>query len=539
MRPRLLWIVPLLLSALLATPSPAAVAAPPLAPTPPMGFNNWARYECNVTEAIMVRNADALVSTGLAAKGYNTVTVDDCWMTRNRDASGNLVTDTNRFPRGMRWLADYVHGKGLKFGIYEDAGTLTCGGFAGSWNHFQQDANLFASFGVDYLKLDGCNVPSVSGQTREQTYRSAYSAMATALANSGRNIVFSESAPAYFQGSSDWYTVLGWVAQFGQLWREGFDIAVHENTNKWNSVMGNYGYNAPLSRYAGPHHWNDPDFLITGDGLTDDEARSQLALWSMMAAPLILSTDVAALSSTSVATVGNADVIAVDQDPLGVQGVVVASNGTFDTLAKPLTGGARAVAMLNRGNTPMTVTTSTAAIGYLGGAGCTFGLKNLFTGATSNTTGTISASVPPHGTAIFRITPSSGCTASRPTGQITGPGGKCIDDSGSSTTDGTQQILFSCTGNPNQRWTLSGDGTIRTLGKCLTANGTADGAFVQLFSCNGSTAQRWTYRQNGNLANAASNKCLDALGGGSADLTKLGVWPCGTNQANQIWSLPV
>ena len=154
--------------------------------------------------------------------------------------------------------------------------------------------------------------------------------MATALANSGRNIVFSESAPAYFQGSSDWYTVLGWVAQYGQLWREGFDIATHRNTNKWGSVLGNYGYNVPLSRYAGPNHWNDPDFLITGDGLTDDEARSQMALWAIMAAPLILSTDVAALSPTSVAIVGNTDVIAVDQDPLGVQGGLVAANGTID-----------------------------------------------------------------------------------------------------------------------------------------------------------------------------------------------------------------
>ena len=539
MRPRLLWIVTLLLTALAVVPTRTAAAAPPLAPTPPMGFNNWARYECNVTEAIMVRNADALVSTGLAAKGYNTVTVDDCWMTRNRDASGNLVTDTNRFPRGMRWLGDYLHGKGLKYGIYEDAGTLTCGGLAGSWNHFQQDANLFAGFGVDYLKLDGCNMPSVAGQTREQTYRNAYSQMATALANTGRNIVFSESAPAYFQGSSDWYTVLGWVAQYGQLWREGFDIAVHGNTNKFNSVLGNYGYNVPLSRYAGPNHWNDPDFLITGDGLTDDEARSQMALWAMMAAPLILSTDVAALSSTSIGIVGNTDVIAVDQDPLGVQGSLVAANGTIDTLAKPLSGGARAVAMLNRGSTTTTATTSTAAIGYLGGAGCSFTLKNLWTGATSSTTGAISAAVPPHGTAIFRVTPSSGCTASRPTGQITGPGGKCVDDSGSSTIDGAQQILFGCTGNPNQRWTLPGDGTIRTLGKCMTATGTGDGALVQLFSCNGSTSQRWAYRLNGNLVNAASNKCLDALGGGSADLTRLGVWPCGNNQANQIWSLPV
>src|SRR5581483_11960307 len=181
--------------------------------------------------------------------------VDDCWMTTSRDGSGNLVTNTTKFPHGMAWLGTYLHSRGLKFGIYEDAGTSTCGGFAGSLGHEQADANLFASWGVDYLKYDGCNLPTPAGQTKEQAYRNAYSAMSTALANSGRSIVFSESAPAYFccETNSSWYSVLGWTAQYGQLWREGWDVAVHGSTNKWSSLMSNSGYNAPLSRYAGPN----------------------------------------------------------------------------------------------------------------------------------------------------------------------------------------------------------------------------------------------------------------------------------------------
>ncbi len=530
-----------------ASPAPAVAATGDatnganLAVTPPMGFNNWARYECGVSESVMTANADALVSTGLAAKGYNTVTVDDCWMTASRDGSGNLVTNTTKFPHGMAWLGSYLHSRGLKFGIYEDAGTSTCGGYAGSLGHEQADANLFASWGVDYLKYDGCNVPTPSGQTQEQAYRNAYSAMSTALANSGRSIALSESAPAYFCCGSNpsWYSVLGWVAQYGQLWREGYDVAVHSDTNKWSSLMSNYGYNVPLSRYAGPNHWNDPDFLITGDGITDDEARSQMALWSMMAAPLILSTDVGALTPAEVAIAGNADIIAVDQDSLGVQAGVVSQNGSTDVLARPLSGGRRAVSLLNRTASAATVSTTTSAIGFTGGSGCTFTTKDLWTGTTATTSSTISATVPAHGTAIFTVTPSTGCGATQPTGQISGIAGKCADDTGSSTTDGSQIILYSCTGNANQRWTQPGDGTVRTLGKCLTASGTADASNVVLSTCTGASSQHWTYNQNGNLVNAAASKCLDASGGSSADLTKLIVWPCGSHQINQTWSLPV
>lgn len=532
----------LLLPALLMAPS-AAAAAPNadngdnLAPTPPMGFNNWARYECDVSEDVMVRNADALVAGGLAAKGYDTVTVDDCWMTHSRDSAGNLVADTAKFPHGMKWLGDHLHAEGLKFGIYEDAGTSTCGGYPGSMGHFTQDANLFASWGVDYLKLDGCNVPTAQGTTSEQTYRDVYAQQSAALAASGRRITFSESAPAYFCCQKpDWYRTLSWLAQYGQLWREGWDVAVHGSANRWGSVMTNYSYNVPLQRYAGPNHWNDPDFLITGDALTADESRSQMALWAMMSAPLILSVDVPAMDATSLATAGNRDLIALDKDPLGKQAARVSTAGNAEVLVKPLAGGDRAVALLNRGAATATLSTSTAAIGITGT--CTSSVKNLWTGATSTTTGALSASVPAHGTAVLRVTKGAACGVT-PTGQVEGIGGKCADDTNSGTADGTAIVLYGCTGNANQRWMAGADGTLRTLGKCLTASGTTDGSAAVLSACTGSTAQKWTYQQSGALVNGASGKCLDAYGGSSADLTKLVVWPCGPFQVNQTWSLPV
>ncbi|KAA2264342.1 hypothetical protein F0L68_07955 [Solihabitans fulvus] len=528
-------------------PDTGAAARPlaQLAPTPPMGWNDWSHYQCGLTEQLITSTADTLVSTGLADKGYRTVTLDDCWMATSRNSSGDLVADQGKFPHGLAWLGSYLHARGLQFGIYEDAGTSTCGGYPGSWGHFAQDAKLFASWGVDYLKLDGCNVPSVSGQTSEQTYRSAYAQQSQALAAAGRDIVFSESAPAYFQGTPAWYTVLGWVAQYGQLWREGYDIATYDpnrpTASRWGSVLGNYDYNHPLARYAGPGHWNDPDFVIAGDpGLTADESRSQTALWAMMAAPLILGADVTALSQASIATLGNADVIAVDQDSLGAQGSVVAQNGTVDVLAKPLAGGDRAVSLLNRGSSATTANTTVDAVGLLGGPGCSYSVKDLWSGATSTSTGQFGATIPAHGTAILRVHPSAGCAAAQPTGQITGPGGKCLDDTMSSTADGSQIILYSCTANPNQRMTLPGDGTVRVLGKCLGAAGgaTSAGTAVQLFGCDGSGGQQWSYRQNGNLVNPQSGRCLDASGGGSADGTKIIIWSCGANQANQIWSLP-
>ena len=415
----LLLAVPAHAAAPAAAPAAAGTAttaaqSPTPAPPPPMGWNDWSYYQCGVTEKIVLANAKALVTSGLAAKGYNTVTIDDCWMAPNRAANGDLVANPTTFPDGMAYVGKQLHAMGLKFGIYEDAGSNTCGGYPGSMGHWTQDADLFASWGVDYVKLDGCNVPDAPGQTDEQAYYAAYSAMSSALLKSGRPMVFSISAPAYFEGESDWDQVIKWSAQLGNLWREGSDTALGQESGaaKWDAITTNYGYNVGLADLQSPGRWNDPDFLLAGDsGLTQDEIQSQVDLWSMMAAPLISSTDLTQLSPGALAALGNKDVIAVDQDPLGLQGRLVQQGTGSAVLAKPLKGGDRAVALFNSSDAAQTITTSAKAVGF--GSGSSFLLKNLDTKAVTQTTGTISVDVPPHATAIFRVSPGGSPAATR------------------------------------------------------------------------------------------------------------------------------
>jgi alpha-galactosidase len=373
-----------------------------LALTPPMGWNDWSYYQCNIDEKLILDQGKALVTTGLAKKGYNTVTIDDCWMAGSRDKNGDLVADSTKFPDGMAYVGKQLHKLGLKFGIYEDAGTKTCGGYPGSLGHEAADAKRFASWKVDYLKLDGCNVPSVQGQQDDETYRQLYQKMSDALLHSGRKITFSESAPAYFQGTPQWYDVLSWTPAYGNLWREGTDIALGQNDGKWNSIMHNYAYNVPLGAYAGPGHWNDPDFLLAGDsGLTADETQSQVLLWAEMAAPLISSTDLTQLSPSALAVLGNTDVIAVDQDPAGVQGHQVYSDASYDVLVKPLKGGDTAVVFLNKGDAAKTLTIGSPQLGYATGG--KFTAKDLVTKTTTPFTASLSATVPAHGTVMYRI----------------------------------------------------------------------------------------------------------------------------------------
>ena len=383
-----------------------------LALTPPMGYNNWSYYQCNISEPVVLAQARALVSTGLAKKGYDTITIDDCWMAKDRAADGTLVADPQKFPHGMAWIGEQVHGMGLKFGIYEDAGVTTCGKFPGSWNFFEKDAATFAKWKVDYIKLDGCNVPKVDGQTMEQTYRYAYKAFSDAILHTGRKMAYSESAPAYFQRTpDDWYVVLGWTLVYGNLWREGRDIALGQapGNNKWLSLNYNYSYNVGLGKYAGPGHWNDPDFLLVGDsGLSDDEMQSQMSLWAVMAAPLISSTDLTQISPSALAILGNEDVIAVDQDPAGVQGHIVQfrhdyrNNGdNYDVLAKPLANGDVAVVFYNQGENQRTITTTAYLVGLKSGS--SLRLKNLVSKAVSTSVDQIAATVPPHGTVIYRV----------------------------------------------------------------------------------------------------------------------------------------
>ncbi|TJZ44027.1 hypothetical protein FCH28_30890 [Streptomyces piniterrae] len=384
-----------------------AAAYPNVAPTPPMGWNNWSYYLCEVNEKVVLDNARALVRTGLADKGYDTVTVDDCWMAKQRGPDGELVPDPEKFPHGMAYVGRQLHQMGLKFGIYEDVGTLTCGKYPGSFGHFPQDAAQFARWKVDYLKADGCNVPTAPGRTKEETYHDLYRQQSRALEDTGRDITFSVSAPAYFQYAGDkvWHKVIRWSSKLGNLWRGGRDIAMEQQSpaTKWSSIAYNFRYNAGLAGLQRPGRWNDPDFLLAGDsGLTRHEIQSQMSLWAVMAAPLISSTDLGELSPAAREVLGNEQVIAVDQDPLGVQGKVVGQGDGFTVLSKPLANGERAVALFNSGDTPRTLSTTAEAAG-LPGAGA-YRMRDLVTGRTRSSGGAIVAeNVPPHATVLYRV----------------------------------------------------------------------------------------------------------------------------------------
>ena len=379
-----------------------------LALTPPMGYNDWSYYGCSVDQGVILSQARALVRTGLSGLGYDTVTTDDCWTAATRAHSGRLRADPTRFPRGMAYIGRRLHAIGLKFGLYEDAGTQTCGGFAGSWGRYRQTAEQFARWGVDYVKLDGCHVPRVDGQSREQTYDQAYARFSRALLATGRPIVFSASAPADFRVTPQWHQVIAATSKIANLWRTGADIphAQVGGAEEWNGIAFNFGYNVGLGRYAGPGHWNDPDMLLVGDpGLTPIEMQSQMTLWSEMAAPLIIGTDLTQASPAALRILANRRIIAVDQDRRGVQGHIVGSGSGYDVLTKPLSDGA-AVVLFDRAQTGRTVYTTAATAGLPHAR--SYALTDLVTGRRTQTAGTIASGVPGHGTVIERVRPGAG-----------------------------------------------------------------------------------------------------------------------------------
>ncbi|HUA24439.1 MAG TPA: ricin-type beta-trefoil lectin domain protein [Steroidobacteraceae bacterium] len=529
----------------LATPPRLATPAT-LAATPPMGWNDWAHYQCDYTAATILANARALVKTGLAARGYGTVTIDDCWMLKTRDSQGNLQPDPRLFPQGMKPVADAIHALGLKFGIYEDAGSETCGRFAGSGEpqgggqaHFLADAKLFASWGVDYLKLDGCNVYVPKGGSANDAYRAAYRAESTALAQVGRPITFSESAPAYFQGQPAWYDVLSWVRGYGQLWREGTDMAnYHGKTathDRFASVLWNYSYNLPLGRFQTPGNWDDPDFIIGGDtGMTLAESRSQLALWAMMSAPLILSSDIDQLSPAAVRILGNRAVLSVDQDPLGRMATLLSRSVSSDVLIKPLHAGGYAVAELNRSTRELPARLTAADLGFGAGA-CRFDALDLWTGRRQTGVAALRAHIAAHDTAIWTIRPGAACGTRARIGTITrvlpGPN----DDETHPPASRYTRCLAApgkvahCTGTAADSWEVMSNGALRSGDKCLAQKG---GRAV-IAACDSSADQTWQQDLPGRIINSASHQCLTGSTGGA-----LSVAACGNNPPTQIWALP-
>ena len=385
-----------------ATPAPTAIPALDngLALTPPMGFNDWNAVGCGVTEAYIKQTADFLHThlvdgRTLQQDGYTYVNIDDCWAQPRRDASGNLVPNPAKFPDGIAGTADYVHGLGLKLGLYNDSGTMTCSshGFPGSFGHEAQDAMQFAKWGVDYLKDDNCK--QAPGQdTRAATikrYTDMSDGLAAARKATGQAIVFS-----LCQKGDNGIPTEDWSPSVGNLWRTTSDI--HPN---WARISSLIDKNIPLAPYARPGAWNDPDMLEVGNaGLSPTEAQSHFSMWAEMAAPLLIGTSLANASATTLMILGNTDVIAVDQDSLGVQGRQISDNGGLRVLAKPLAGGDVAVALFNETGSPATISTTAGAVGLGSGS---YQLTDLWSKKVTTSSGMISAMVPSHGTVLYRV----------------------------------------------------------------------------------------------------------------------------------------
>lgn len=311
-----------------------------LALTPPMGWNSWNKFACNVSEKLLKETADAMVSSGLRDAGYQYIIIDDCWQI-SRDSMGFIVADKDRFPSGIKALADYIHSKGLKFGIYSCAGTKTCAGRPGARGHEFQDAYMYAKWGVDYLKYDWC---STDGQNTKESY----TLMSNALKVAGRPIVFNLCE---WGGTKPWL----WASEVGHLWRTTGDIFdcfdCEKKNGGWSAwgVMKILDMQDGLRTYAGPGHWNDPDMLEVGNGgMTESEDRAHFSMWCMLAAPLTCGNDLRNMSPQTSAILGNTDAIDIDQDALGIQGLRYQKDGGFEIWMKPLSGGDWAVCFLNR-----------------------------------------------------------------------------------------------------------------------------------------------------------------------------------------------
>jgi alpha-galactosidase len=383
---KMLCLALFLFIAILFCLPPAQALDNGLALTPPMGWNSWNRFGCNVSEELVKSAADSLVSSGMKDAGYEYVVIDDCWQV------GRDSVDTKNFPNGIKPVADYVHSKGLKFGIYSDAGTHTCQKRPGGRGHEYQDALQYAAWGVDYLKYDWC----YSGT---QNAPATYATMRDALKTAGRPIVFS---------LCEWGTNQPWLwaRDVGNLWRTTGDISDCWDCKKdqlsWTQILD---LQVGLESYAGPGHWNDPDMLEVGNGgMTTTEYRSHFSLWCMLAAPLMAGNDLANMTPEIKEILTNKEVIAVNQDPLGMEGRRVRKNGDAEVWSKQMKDGSRAVVLLNRGASDVDISVSWEDLGYP--AHLSANVRDLWAHKDlAKSTGSFGAKVPSHAVVMLRVTP--------------------------------------------------------------------------------------------------------------------------------------
>ena len=311
-----------------------------LAQTPPMGWNSWNTFQTNIDLPLLKGMVDTYVSSGMKGAGYQYFVLDDGWMAMERDKDGNLAADPKKFPNGMKEFADYVHSKGLKFGIYNCAGTKTCAGYPGTRGYEYQDARLYASWGVDYLKFDWCNSDGINA-------REAYTTMSKAIRAAGRPMIFSLCE---WGQNKPWR----WAKNVGQLWRTtgdiwaGFDKNLNKGTWTASSVLAILDQQDSIRQYAGPGHWNDPDMLEVGNGMKYNEDKAHFSLWCMLAAPLMAGNDLRNMSAQTTAILTNKEIIALDQDVMGIEAFRYYAFDGIEIWVKPLANNELAVCFLNR-----------------------------------------------------------------------------------------------------------------------------------------------------------------------------------------------
>jgi alpha-galactosidase len=375
-----------------------------LAKTPQMGWNSWNKFGCNVSEQLIRETADAMVSSGMRDAGYRYINIDDCWH-GERDARGFIQANKERFPSGMKALSDYVHSKGLKLGIYSDAGFKTCGGKPGSRGYEYQDALTYAEWGVDYLKYDWCNVTGLKAE-------GAYLTMREALRKAGRPILFSLCE---WGDNKPWL----WAKDVGNSWRTTGDIVncfdCVEDHGTWKSwgVLQILDMQKDLRQYAGPDHWNDMDMLEVGNGMPVNEDRAHFSIWVMMASPLISGNDLRSMSKETTALLTNKSVLAVSQDALGVQAFKYAAREGVEYWFKPLANDEWALMVLNRNKDARQATFDWKAetvaddLSKRDAAFATtrYKLRNLWNGRFEGNTGKVlRATVPGHDVLLLRLT---------------------------------------------------------------------------------------------------------------------------------------
>lgn len=520
-----------------ATPT-ASVAPSATVSTPPMGWASWNTFAAQINYNVIKAQTDAMAASGLSSAGYQYVNIDEGWWQGTRDSAGNITVSSSDWPGGMQAISAYIHSKGLKAGIYTDAGRDGCGYYyptgrpaapgTGSEGHYDQDFLQFSEWGFDFVKVDWCG-GNAEGLNAQTTYQAISDAINRATAMTGRPMVLS---------ICDWgnQNPWDWAPSMSTMWRTSGDIIYWGQQPSMSNVLSNFDAAQHPSAQS-PGHYNDPDMLVVGmPGFSDAQNRTHLSLWAISGAPLIAGNDLTAMSTSTRDILANREVIAIDQDPLGKQGTKVAEDQSgLQVYSKLLSGtGKRAVVLLNRTGSTANITVRFADLGLA----ATASVRNVWTATDLGPqTTSYTTSVPSEQAVLLTVT---GTESGSTTGAIVGTqSGRCLDINNFSTTNGTQAQLWDCNGQTNQRWTYTSAKQLMIYGsKCLDAQGqgTTPGTPAIIWDCNGQPNQQWVLNPNGTITGVQSSLCLDASGAATANGTKIIIWTC-TAAPNQQWSL--